>query len=54
MEFKIYQEGNGQLAGDSGGSGGTLLWTEQWINDTARIGQLRATPLVISPGQLEW
>lgn len=33
IEFKIYQNGNGQVAGDTGGSpAGTLLWTEDYLN----------------------
>ncbi|HUD11178.1 MAG TPA: hypothetical protein VMS08_02105, partial [Candidatus Saccharimonadia bacterium] len=35
MQFKIYKNGDGTATGDTGGVGGTLLWTEQWIQDTA-------------------
>ena len=33
IEFKIYEGGNGQVAGDTGGTTpGTLLWTEDYLN----------------------
>ena len=33
MEFKIYENGNGQTVGDTGGTTpGTLLWTEDYLN----------------------
>ena len=32
MQFKIYQDGDGQQAGDTGGTGGTLKWTESYVN----------------------
>src|SRR5436305_1431283 len=33
IEFKIYQDGDGQSVGDSTGSpSGTLKWTEDWLN----------------------
>src|SRR3954466_12491106 len=35
IEFKIYQDGDGQSAGDSTGSpSGSLKWTEDWLNNT--------------------
>ncbi len=35
IEFKLYKNGNGQSAGDSGGSpAGSLLWTEDWVYGT--------------------
>jgi hypothetical protein len=38
MQFKIYQDGDGQQAGDTGGSGGTLKWTESYVNNNANAG----------------
>ena len=35
MQFKIYQDGDGSTAGDTGG---TLKWTETYINDNAQAG----------------
>src|SRR5689334_9583511 len=35
MEFKIYQDGPGNVAGDTGGS---LKWTEDWQNNTSSEG----------------
>lgn len=37
IEFKIYQGGDGQSVGDTTGTpAGTLLWTEDYINDTSQ------------------
>ncbi len=38
IQFKIYQDGDGQQAGDVGGSGGTLKWTETYINNGGTSG----------------
>lgn len=38
IQFKIYQDGDGTQAGDTGGSGGTLKWTETYINNGGTSG----------------
>ncbi|HEU5005006.1 MAG TPA: carbohydrate binding domain-containing protein [Candidatus Saccharimonadales bacterium] len=39
MEFKIYQDGDGQSAGDTTGSPtGSLKWTEDWLNTGSTQG----------------
>jgi len=38
LQFKIYQDGDGTTAGDTGGSGGTLKWTETYINNGGTSG----------------
>lgn len=38
MQFKIYQDGDGTKAGDTGGSGGTLKWTESYVNNNGTSG----------------
>jgi len=38
IQFKIYQDGDGQQAGDTGGSGGALKWTETYINNGGNNG----------------
>lgn len=37
MQFKIYQDGDGQSVNNSTGSpAGSLLWTEEWLNDNSQ------------------
>jgi len=38
IQFKIYQDGDGTTAGDTGGSGGALKWTESYINNGGTSG----------------
>ena len=39
IEFKIYQDGDGQSTGDSTGSpAGALLWTEDYVDNNANAG----------------
>lgn len=38
IQFKIYQDGDGTAAGDTGGTGGTLKWTESYINNGGTSG----------------
>lgn len=38
IQFKIYQDGDGTQAGDTGGTGGTLKWTETRINNGGTSG----------------
>ncbi len=38
MQFKIYQNGDGTKAGDTGGTGGELKWTESYVNANASAG----------------
>lgn len=39
IEFKIYQDGNGQSVGDTSGSpAGTLEWTEDYVDNNANAG----------------
>jgi len=33
IQFKIYQDGDGTAAGDTSGTGGTLKWTETYVNN---------------------
>jgi hypothetical protein len=37
IRFRVYKNGNGLVAGDTGGSPpGTLLWTEKWLNNNSQ------------------
>ena len=38
IEFKIYQDGDGTQAGNTGGTGGDLRWTETYINNNGTDG----------------
>jgi fibronectin-binding autotransporter adhesin len=38
IEFKMYTNGNGLVAGDTGGTGGALQWTEDWLNYNSSQG----------------
>lgn len=38
IAFNIYQDGDGTQAGDTGGTGGTLKWTENYINNGGTSG----------------
>lgn len=42
IEFKIYQDGDGQSAGDTTGTpAGTLKWTEDWLNSASHGVQVK-------------
>ncbi|HEX7259868.1 MAG TPA: hypothetical protein VF272_02975, partial [Candidatus Saccharimonadia bacterium] len=36
IQFKIYQDGTGCVVSGTSPCGGTLLWTESWLNNTAQ------------------
>ncbi|HUC19895.1 MAG TPA: hypothetical protein VMR98_00150, partial [Candidatus Polarisedimenticolaceae bacterium] len=36
IQFKIYQDGTGCVSGGSSPCGGTLLWTESWLNNNTQ------------------
>lgn len=38
IEFNIYQDGDGAQAGNAGGTGGALKWTETYINNGSNSG----------------
>ncbi len=38
IQFKIYQDGDGTAAGDTGGTGGALKWTETYVNNGGTAG----------------
>ncbi|HWT40150.1 MAG TPA: hypothetical protein VN081_02660 [Dongiaceae bacterium] len=38
IQFKIYQDGDGTQAGDTGGTGGALKWTESYVNNGGTSG----------------
>lgn len=42
IQFKIYQDGDGQTAGDATGSpAGSLKWTESWLNNNSQGVQVK-------------
>lgn len=53
IEFKIYQDGDGQSAGDTTGSpSGTLLWTEDYLNANSQAVQVVNGFLSVQLGSL--
>jgi hypothetical protein len=53
IEFKIYQDGDGQTAGNTTGSpSGTLKWTEDYLNDDGNGVEVRNGFLSVQLGSL--
>ena len=53
IEFKIYKDGDGQTAGDTTGSpAGTLLWTEDHLNNSSQGVQVKNGFLSVQLGSI--
>ncbi|HVS58347.1 MAG TPA: carbohydrate binding domain-containing protein [Candidatus Saccharimonadales bacterium] len=53
IEFKIYQDGDGQTAGDTTGSpAGTLKWTEDYLNVNSQAVEVRNGYLSVQLGSI--
>ena len=49
IQFKIYQDGTGQAAGNPGG---TLMWTESWLNSSGSGVQIKNGYLSVELGSI--